>query len=255
MKSYPKALQNVSEKEALLIAQKELKLTFSDFDLDSTWYSSWVINGLRQAIAPLVANTLEQSDIPLDPQDLEHQALFYLTTFDPASITEEIIAESVRQQYLIILERLRSCASKDDLAYVFRGLKGRYADLNTWDYWYNWDWLQINLLNTVSAAMVNGSNVPAAAIRFNQNGIDALKSICNGVCTLGMTDGTVTGFGGGYNITTGLITNPNTFSAVPFAAYIAANPSDYEAGIYRGLSAYVQIGRFIRQVIINVTIN
>lgn len=130
MKSYPKALQNVSEKELLLLAQKELQLTFSDFNLDSIWYSSWVINGLRQAIAPLVANTLEHSDIPFDPQDLEHQALFYLTTFDPASITEEIIAESVRQQYLIILERLRSCASKDDLVYVFRGLKGRYSDLN-----------------------------------------------------------------------------------------------------------------------------
>lgn len=130
MKSYQRSLQNTSEKESLLLAQKELALTFSDFDLDSTWYSSWVINGLREAIAPLVADTLEHSDIPFDPQDLEHQSLFYLTTFDPASITREIIAESVHQQYAIIRERLQSCASKDDLAYVFRGLKGRYPDLN-----------------------------------------------------------------------------------------------------------------------------
>ena len=212
-----------------------------------------------KSLFPIYGNAVADESVPGAIAGVMASSIYDLSQANPATmmnykrlngITPEVLDASLRADL-----NNNGCNYAADFSGNTVLFNGRYADLNTWDYWYNWDWLQINLLNTVSAAMVNGSNVPAAAIRFNQNGIDALKSICNGVCTLGMTDGTVTGFGGGYNITTGLITNPNTFSAVPFAAYIAANPSDYEAGIYRGLSAYVQIGRFIRQVILNVVIN
>jgi hypothetical protein len=132
---------------------------------------------------------------------------------------------------------------------------GRYADLNTWDYWYNWDWLQISLLNSVSAAIVNGSNVPSAAIQYNQNGIDALLSVANGTGNTGKLFGAVTEFGASYNIHTESIENKGTFAAVPFYTYIAASPSDYAAGIYQGFSAYFLIGRFIRKVVFSITIN
>jgi hypothetical protein len=64
-----------------------------------------------------------------DPQDLEHQVLFRLTTFDPVEITENIIQNVVREQFLIIQNRLEAI-KKYDLEYIFRGLTGKYKDLN-----------------------------------------------------------------------------------------------------------------------------
>ena len=132
---------------------------------------------------------------------------------------------------------------------------GRYADLTTWDYWYEWDWTMINLLNSFVAAIVNGSNVPAAAIQYNQNGVDALTSVANGVGERGKLFGTITEFGKSYNILTGQIDGKGSFAAIPFYTYIANNPADYAAGIYEGLSAYILIGRFIREVVLNITLN
>lgn len=103
---------------------------FIDFDLDSTWNAQWLINRLRDAIAPLVALKSVESDVPFDPQDLEHQALFYLTTFSPGAITDAVIASAVEEQYLLIRERLLACSDKEELSYLFRGLKGFHPDLN-----------------------------------------------------------------------------------------------------------------------------
>ena len=132
---------------------------------------------------------------------------------------------------------------------------GRYADLSTWDFRYNLDWLQITLSNSFITAIVNGSNVPAAALRYDQNGIDSTKSIANGVSNTGKVYGTVTEFGSDYNIQTGQIENKGTWGAISFYTYIADNPSDYAAGIYQGLYAYILIGKFIRKVVLNVTIS
>ncbi len=132
---------------------------------------------------------------------------------------------------------------------------GRYADLTTWEYWYEWDWFQITLENRFTAAIVNGSNVPAAAIQYNQNGIDALTAVANGTANTGKLYGAVTEFAKSFNIVTDELEGVGTFAAVPFYEYIAAAPADYAAGIYQGLSAYVLLGRFIRKVVIAVTIN
>ena len=54
--------------------------------------------------------------------------MFRLTTFDPSEITEEIIRTVVEEQFLVIQNRLESI--KYDLEYIFRGLTGKYKDLN-----------------------------------------------------------------------------------------------------------------------------
>lgn len=89
------------------------------------------MNSLRQAITPLVEQKSLESSVCFDPQDLEHQALFYLTTFDPGSITQQVISDAVDEQYLIVQDRLINAVSSDELAYIFRGLKKFYPDLNS----------------------------------------------------------------------------------------------------------------------------
>jgi hypothetical protein len=110
--------------------QKNLALELIDFDLEKFWNSHLLIELLRTELAPAISELSEKSDIPFDPQDLEHQSLFFLTTFNPGAITRKIISETVEQQYLIIRKRLLSNATEDELQYLFRGLKKFYPDLN-----------------------------------------------------------------------------------------------------------------------------
>jgi adenylate cyclase class IV len=63
-----------------------------------------------------------------DPQDLEHQVLFRLTTYDPTTITDALIEEVIAEQLTIITKRLEPI--QDSLPYLFRGLTGQARDLN-----------------------------------------------------------------------------------------------------------------------------
>lgn len=103
--------------------QKKLKLEYIDFDLDATWLSSRLIERLRKELRKYLANCWH-----FDPQDLEHQVLFRLTCYDPAEINKKLIEEIVEEQKYLIHERL---AKLDvDLDWLFRGLSGRFPDLN-----------------------------------------------------------------------------------------------------------------------------
>ena len=124
-------IARVERKEELLNIQQELEIQFIEFDLSKMWNSHWLINSLRQSIAPLIEKKLAESDIPFDPQDLEHQSLFYLTTFDPGAITDHSIENAVTEQYAVIRDRLLKSITSDELNYIFRGLKKFYPDLNS----------------------------------------------------------------------------------------------------------------------------
>jgi len=103
--------------------QKSLiRLSLIDYDLDKMWQTHPLIKELREKIIKLLPQDL------YDPQDLEHQTLFRLTTFDPKDITDQVIKEVITEQYLIIKDRLKN--SKFDLGYLFRGLTGKNNDLN-----------------------------------------------------------------------------------------------------------------------------
>jgi hypothetical protein len=110
--------------------QGELPVNLVEFNLAKVWNSQWIMSCLRKEVAPLVKKKLVASDVLFDPQDLEHQALFYLTTYDPGTITQEVIVRAVDQQYLIVRERLLKFATKEELEYLFRGLRLFYPDLN-----------------------------------------------------------------------------------------------------------------------------
>ncbi len=103
--------------------QKKLKFNLIEYNLNNEWHSHSLINALREKIF----GYFPKSGL-YDPQDLEHQVLFRLTTFDPLKITDEVIKNIVEEQYTIMEHRLKS--ADIDLEYLFRGLSCKYHDLN-----------------------------------------------------------------------------------------------------------------------------
>lgn len=108
----------------LLQRQKKLSFKVINFDLEKSWHSNKLIKFLRKKVLNNLPKGL------YDPQDLEHQVLFRLTTFDPAQITDKLINDVIEEQYSLVKERINKLSSKFDIEYIFRGLSGRYHDLN-----------------------------------------------------------------------------------------------------------------------------
>jgi hypothetical protein len=103
------------------------------YDLNAAWNSHWLMAKLRENVRPLVEEAAAHAPVPFDPQDLEHQSLFYLTTLNPSELTDSAIVEAVDSQRHFIEKRLASLGNRADLDYLFRGLTGRHHDLNTAD--------------------------------------------------------------------------------------------------------------------------
>lgn len=78
-------------------------------------------------------NLLARSALPFDPQDVEHQALFFLTTFNPSEITANDIRSAVETQGAIVLDRIENVSKSFDVFHLFRGLTGGSRDLNRLD--------------------------------------------------------------------------------------------------------------------------
>jgi len=99
---------------------------------------------------------------------------------------------------------------------------GTFMDLNPFNYWYCVDWLAINVAQALSAAIINGSNLPTNPLYYNQAGINTLQKVAQATVNNG--------------ISFGLILSPATVAAVPFTTYVAQHPGDYSTGTYNGLS-------------------
>ena len=101
-------------------------------------------------------------------------------------------------------------------------LWGSFMDLNPFNYWYSIDWLSINVAQALAAAIINGSNLPTNPLYFNQAGINTLQKVAQATVNNG--------------IAFGLILNPATVTATPFATYVQQHPGDYSTGTYNGLA-------------------
>jgi len=99
---------------------------------------------------------------------------------------------------------------------------GTYMDLNPFNYWYCVDWLSINVAQALSAAIINGSNLPTNPLYYNQAGINTLQKVAQATVNNG--------------ISFGLILSPANVNAISFTTYVAQNPGDYATGTYNGLS-------------------
>ena len=61
-------------------------------------------------------------------------------------------------------------------------------------------------------------------------------------------------FGSDYDTNTNAILNSGEWAAIDFATYKANQYQDWQDGIYNGASCYAEIGRFILQVVPNITV-
>lgn len=122
---------------------------------------------------------------------------------------------------------------------------GRMKDARPFNYWYSVDWVQINSSIALNNVVFNGSNDPTNPLYYDQNGINRLQAREAGVManavTFGLAVGSVvqtelTGDQLAAAIAAGTYAGKCVVNAVPFVAYLTANPSDFRAGVYNGLS-------------------
>lgn len=99
--------------------------------------------------------------------------------------------------------------------------KGTTMDGQQGSWWYGVDWFQIQVKQALAAAVINGSNSNPPLL-YNQAGINALQKIAQNIGNDAVK------FGCALSV---------TVTATPFATYVQQNPSDYNAGLYKGLSA------------------
>jgi hypothetical protein len=122
---------------------------------------------------------------------------------------------------------------------------GRTMDGNPFNFWYATDWLNININEDISNAVINGSNNTLNPLYYNQPGINALQAVGAGTISQGITAGMILGtlvqtelptatFAA--NLTAGLYAGTAVINAVPFATYVASNPSAYASQSYGGFA-------------------
>lgn len=134
-------------------------------------------------------------------------------------------------------------------------LNGRYADGIAWEYYYFWDTIEFEIRKKLETLLLNGVNSSQNVIPYNQSGIDILSANIKSVLILWQQRGVVTDFAQLFDNNTNSMVNVGQINAIDFYTYIANNPEDYANEIYKGFSFYLMIGRFIRQIYIDVTLN
>lgn len=143
-----------------------------------------------------------------------------------------------------------STMTNQNINYVGTGTEGGIAntilvmgtagDGNDMTYWYSVDWVQINVNMMLANTVINGSNNPINPLYYNQDGIDRLQMVAQGVFNTG--------------VSYGLVNGQISVNAVPFKSYMKTNPNDYAKGRYAGLSAsYIPMRGFV-EIIFNINV-
>lgn len=117
---------------------------------------------------------------------------------------------------------------------------GVTADGNDILYWYSVDWTQINAQLQLANAIINGSNNTINPLYYDQDGINRLLLVIRAVALQGQQYG--------------LYNGAPVCTAVPFDQYIAANPTDYAQGLYKGLAMSIVPARGFRRIVFNLTV-
>lgn len=101
--------------------------------------------------------------------------------------------------------------------------KGMTMDGSQSSWWYGIDWYQIHVVQDLALDVINGSNEEPPLL-YDQNGINVLAGTAQSDLN------TAISFGCALS---------GTVTAQSFAAYTAANPANYKAGIYHGLGVNI----------------
>jgi hypothetical protein len=143
-------------------------------------------------------------------------------------------------------------------------LWGNMPDGNPWNYWYSADWSQINLDLNISNTIINGSNTNINPLYYNQDGVNRLQAsasqtmqeaISFGLALGQLVQTTLDPQTFANNVSQGLYLGQVVVNAVPFATWVAANPSTYSEGIYGGLSCLYTPARGFEQILFNLNVS
>lgn len=138
---------------------------------------------------------------------------------------------------------------------------GYTGDGKPMQYWYSVDRLQITLPLNISNAVINASN-DGAPLNYDQGGVDSLHDVAKNTLSIASSANLLNGTITGTDLTTAQFTTnfndgdyvgQNVVNAVPYATYVAANPSAYADQTYGGFSAVVTPMLGLESVIFNLT--
>lgn len=133
-------------------------------------------------------------------------------------------------------------------------LNARMRDGKAWDYYFFWYLTKFSVENKITSLILTGQNNPSSVIRFNQNGIDTIHSNIVAVLNNMVSLGVLTTFAQSYDQSTGQFKGEGNITMPEYYKFIAENPDDYANEILSGISCYLQIGKFVRQVQYNVNL-
>jgi len=116
---------------------------------------------------------------------------------------------------------------------LFKGMLGSGEQASGW---FGIDWIQIQAKQSLAAAIINGSNNNPPLL-YNETGVKTLaavaQQIANNAVTFGCAQSAVISF-------------------IPFSTYIAANPNDYAAGVYNGLTCTATFAEGFEEITFNL---
>lgn len=141
----------------------------------------------------------------------------------------------------------------DEMAGQVVIMNGRQMDGKPWEYYYNYYHIEFELKKKLSLLILNGVNNPVSALKYDQDGIDTIKANILSVLESEVALGTLTAYGKSWDSNTNSFVGQSEVTAPEFYSYIAANPENYANEIIGGFKMYLQIGKFVKQIEINVT--
>ncbi len=146
---------------------------------------------------------------------------------------------------------------------AFVDFYGSLANGDPVNLWYSVDWVQINEQQSISNAIINGSN-RQPPLYYNQAGIDFLQRVAaqrlGNAVTYGLVLGNViqtklpqADFIA--NLNAGKYLGKAVVNAEPFSVYTAENPNDYAIGQYNGLTAVYTPQLGFKHIVFNLNVN
>lgn len=231
--------------------------------------------GIETALGTLAASIAASNGVGDDEFSLA-SAFWYPLTWNPSG-SNRVALLSFAFLYgttpfpLIGNSSLLATLLGDNVNYVGTGAEGgistsilrngRTMDGNQFNYWYAIDWMQINGDQTLAAAIINGANNLINPLFYDQQGITTLQAALGDLCATGIASNLLLGsltlteldpttFA--QNLDNGVYDGMVVVNAVPFATYVAANPSNYQQGVYGGFSvAFTPLNGF-QQIVVNM---
>jgi hypothetical protein len=180
------------------------------------WVDSPTAASTESGAAAMLYNLIAQNPsaaMPAGP--VAYRFLFGITPW-PQTVANQAAITTILTAFGNIA--LTGAEGQISNAIIFKGTVMSGAQIMQW---YGLDWFQIQCKISLAAGVIAGSNTNPPLI-YSQGGINTLET---GLQTE-VTDG----------ISFQLLQSAS-ISAVPFATFIADNPSDFPAGIYSGFSA------------------